>query len=145
MLLPAANIEPRHQRAELRLGECVHRAVARAQAVQAEACGLLPEPAMNPILLKPSGSMDAQLVLNGQAQGHYAAHEYYRAFDRLWSVVADALDGWRTRCDVLVLEGAGSPVELNLMDRDLVNLRPIRHLDGQWVLVGDINRGGIYA
>jgi len=60
-------------------------------------------------------------------------------------VVAGVLDGWRERCDVLLLEGAGSPVELNLMDRDLVNLRPIRHLDGRWVLVGDIDRGGIYA
>jgi adenosylcobyric acid synthase len=119
--------------------------IARAQAIQAEACGLAPEPAMNPILLKPSGGLGSQLVLNGQAQGHYAALEYYRDFDRLWRLVADALDGWRTRCDVLVLEGAGSPVELNLMDRDLVNLRPIRHLDGRWVLVGDIDRGGIYA
>ena len=119
--------------------------IARAQAVQAEACGLAPEPAMNPILLKPSGGMGAQLVLNGQAQGHYAALDYYKHFDRLWGVVAGALDGWRTRCEVLVLEGAGSPVELNLMDRDLVNLRPIRHLDGRWVLVGDIDRGGIYA
>lgn len=119
--------------------------IARVQAVQAEACGLPPETAMNPILLKPSGSLGAQLVLNGQAQGHFAALDYYRDFDRLWRVVTDALDSWRTRCDVLVLEGAGSPVELNLMDRDLVNLRPVRYLDGRWVLVGDIDRGGIYA
>jgi adenosylcobyric acid synthase len=119
--------------------------MARAQAVQAEACGLSPEPAMNPILLKPTGGLGAQLVLNGRVQGHCAAMEYYRDFDRLWRLVADALDGWRTRCDVLVLEGAGSPVELNLMGRDLVNLRPIRHLRGRWILVGDIDRGGIYA
>jgi adenosylcobyric acid synthase len=55
------------------------------------------------------------------------------------------LESWRPRCDVLVLEGAGSPVELNLMERDLVNLRPVRYLDGRWVMVGDIDRGGIYA
>jgi cobyric acid synthase len=85
--------------------------IARAQAVQAEACGLPPEPAMNPILLKPSGRLGSQLVLNGRAQGHLAAIEYYRDFDRLWSLVAGVLDGWRTRCDVLVMEGAGSPVE----------------------------------
>jgi adenosylcobyric acid synthase len=119
--------------------------MARAQAVQAEACGLRPVADMNPILLKPSGGQGAQLVLRGQAQGHFAALEYYQKFERLWQVVAETLDGWRDRCDVLVMEGAGSPVELNLMDRDLVNLRPIRHLDGRWVLVGDIDRGGIYA
>lgn len=119
--------------------------IARAQAIQAEACGRVPEPAMNPILLKPSGSLGCQLVLNGQAQGHFAALDYYRDFDRLWRLVARVLDGWQTRCDVLLLEGAGSPVELNLMDRDLVNLRPIRHLDGRWLLVADIDRGGVYA
>ncbi|MBI5383016.1 MAG: cobyric acid synthase [Opitutae bacterium] len=119
--------------------------MARSQAVQAEACGLLPTAEMNPILLKPSGGVGAQLVLRGRAQGHQAARDYYRDFDRLWRVVADTLDGWRTRCDVLLLEGAGSPVELNLMARDLVNLRPVRHLDGRWLLVGDIDRGGIYA
>jgi adenosylcobyric acid synthase len=119
--------------------------IARAQAVQAEACGLRPVVEMNPILLKPSGGVGAQLVLCGQAQGHFAALDYYRDLERLWGMVAGVLDGWRERCDVLVLEGAGSPVELNLMDRDLVNLRPIRYLDGRWVLVGDIDRGGIFA
>ncbi len=119
--------------------------IARSQAVQAEACGLEPTPEMNPILLKPTSISGSQLVLHGKAQGHFAAMEYYRNFDRLWREVTDVLDGWRDRCDVLVLEGAGSPVELNLLDRDLVNLRPIRHLDGRWVLVGDIDRGGIYA
>ncbi len=119
--------------------------MARAQAVQAEACGLRAVAEMNPILLKPGGAAGAQLVLRGEAQGHFAALEYRRDFDRLWRVVADTLDGWRDRCDVLVLEGAGSPVELNLMERDLVNLRPIRHLDGRWVLVGDIDRGGVFA
>ena len=119
--------------------------MARAQAVQAEACGRRPVVEMNPILLKPSGGVGAQLVLCGRAQGHLAALDYYRDLERLWGVVAGVLDGWRERCDVLVLEGAGSPVELNLMDRDLVNLRPVRYLDGRWVLVGDIDRGGIFA
>lgn len=119
--------------------------IGRAQAVQAEACGLRPVAEMNPILLKPSGLHGSQLILCGVAQGHFAALEYYRDIERLWGVVAGVLDGWRSKCDVLMLEGAGSPVELNLMDRDLVNLRPIRHLDGRWLLVGDIDRGGIYA
>ena len=119
--------------------------IARAQAVQAEACGLRPVVEMNPILLKPTGAAGSQLVVLGQAQGHFTALEYYRDIEKLWSIVAATLDGWRNQCDVLVLEGAGSPVELNLMDRDLVNLRPLRHLDGRWLLVGDIDRGGIYA
>jgi adenosylcobyric acid synthase len=119
--------------------------IGRAQAVQAEACGLRPVAEMNPILLKPSGAQGSQLILCGEAQGHFAALDYYRDIERLWGVVASVLDGWRDRCDVLVLEGAGSPVELNLMSRDLVNLRPVRYLDGRWLLVGDIDRGGIYA
>ncbi len=119
--------------------------IARAQAVQAEAAGITPCSEMNPILLKPSGSLGSQLVLLGKAQGHCPPAEYYRRFDELWALVRDTLEGWRSRCDALVIEGAGSPVELNLMARDLVNLRPITHLDARWVLVGDIDRGGIYA
>jgi adenosylcobyric acid synthase len=119
--------------------------MARAQAVQAEASGLEPCVEMNPILLKPSGAMGSQLIVLGQAREHQAGRDYYRDFERNWQVVRETLDGWRSRCDVLLMEGAGSPVELNLMERDLVNLRPIRHLDGRWVLVGDIDRGGIYA
>lgn len=119
--------------------------MARAQAVQAEACGLEPCVEMNPILLKPSGRMGSQVIVLGEARRHADGRDYYRDFERHWQVVRETLDGWKSRCDVLVMEGAGSPVELNLMDRDLVNLRPVRHLDGRWLLVGDIDRGGIYA
>jgi len=119
--------------------------ISRAQAVQAEACGLRAVVEMNPILLKPSGGVGAQLVLRGHAQGHVTARDYFTHNEKLWAVVADCLDHWRSRCEVLVLEGAGSPVELNLMARDLVNLRPLRHLGAGWLLVGDIDRGGIYA
>lgn len=119
--------------------------MARAQAVQAEACGLTPCVEMNPILLKPSGGNTAQLIVLGRAQVHLEGRTYFSRHDELWNTVAATLDRWKAWCDVLVMEGAGSPVELNLMSRDLVNLRPIRHLDGRWVLVGDIDRGGIYA
>lgn len=119
--------------------------IGRAQAAQAEACGLRPIAEMNPILLKPSGNSTSQLVVLGKAGEHIAAADYYQHIDRLWEMVAATLEGWRDRCDVLVLEGAGSPVELNLMHRDLVNLRPIVHLQGRWLLVGDIERGGIFA
>lgn len=119
--------------------------IGRAQAVQAEACGLIPTVQMNPILLKPTGGQGSQVIVLGRSQGHCAAADYYRRFEALWQVVAGVLDGWRNDCDVLLLEGAGSPVELNLLGRDLVNLRPCHYLDGRWVFVGDIDRGGIYA
>jgi len=119
--------------------------IGRAQAVQAEACGLTPTVQMNPILLKPSGAQGSQVIVLGQSRGHCAAVDYYRHFDELWQTVREVLDGWRERCDVLLMEGAGSPVELNLLHRDLVNLRPCHYLDGRWVFVGDIDRGGIFA
>jgi adenosylcobyric acid synthase len=119
--------------------------IGRAQAVQAEACGLTPTVEMNPILLKPSGAHGSQVIVLGQSRGHCPAAEYYRRFDELWQTVTEVLDGWHERCDVLLMEGAGSPAELNLLQRDLVNLRPCHYLDGRWVFVGDIDRGGIFA
>lgn len=119
--------------------------IGRAQAVQAIACGMRPIVEMNPILLKPSGNGTSQLVLLGEARQHIAAIDYYQHIETLWETVRDALEYWRDRCDVLLLEGAGSPVELNLMQRDLVNLRPIIHLQGRWILVGDIEKGGVFA
>jgi adenosylcobyric acid synthase len=119
--------------------------IGRAQAVQAEACGLTPVVQMNPILLKPSGTQGSQLILLGKPQRHLLASEYYQSVDELWLVVRDTLEYWRDRCDVLILEGAGSPVELNLMGRDIVNLRPVHYLNGRSVLVADIERGGVFA
>ena len=119
--------------------------IGRAQAVQAEACGLTPVVQMNPILLKPAGTQGSQLILLGKPQRHLLASEYYNLIDELWLIVRDTLDYWRDRCDVLVLEGAGSPVELNLMRRDLVNLRPVHYLNGRSLLVADIERGGVFA
>lgn len=118
--------------------------IGRAQAVQAAACGLRPIAEHNPVLLKPTGGL-SQLVLLGQPGEHIRAREYYQHIDRVWEIVRTTLDGWRSRCDVLLLEGAGSPVELNLMHRDIVNLKPLLYLDGRWLLVGDIERGGIFA
>ncbi|WP_017662082.1 cobyric acid synthase [Baaleninema simplex] len=119
--------------------------IGRAQAVQAAACGVRPIAQHNPVLLKPSGNGTSQLVLLGEPQQHLQAKDYYQHIDRIWQVVAQTLDDWRDRCDVLLLEGAGSPVELNLMHRDIVNLRPIQYLNGRWLLVGDIERGGVFA
>ena len=119
--------------------------IGRAQAVQAIACGMRPISEMNPILLKPSGKGTSQLVILGEAGQHIAAIDYYQHIETLWLTVRDCLEYWRDRCDVLLLEGAGSPVELNLMQRDLVNLRPIVYLQGRWILVGDIEKGGVFA
>jgi len=104
--------------------------IGRAQAAQAEASGLTPIVEMNPILLKPSGGLGSQLVLLGRAQKHVVAAEYYNLVEELWPTVRETLEYWKHRCDVLILEGAGSPVELNLMSRDIVNLRTINYLDG---------------
>src|SRR6266446_4354944 len=119
--------------------------IGRAQAAQAEACGLVPVAQMNPILLKPSGELGSQLVVLGKATEHVHAAEYYGLIEKLWPIVCETLEYWETRCDVLVLEGAGSPVELNLMGRYIVNLRPIRKLNGKGLLVADIERGGVFA
>jgi adenosylcobyric acid synthase len=119
--------------------------IGRAQATQAEACGLEPTVEMNPILLKPSGQLGSQLVVLGRATEHVKSAEYYQLIEKLWPVVCQTLEFWKKRCDVLVLEGAGSPVELNLMSRDIVNLRPIHHLHGKWLLAADIERGGVFA
>jgi adenosylcobyric acid synthase len=119
--------------------------IGRAQAAQAEACGLQPVVEMNPILLKPSGRLGSQLVLLGRATDHVKSAEYYTRIETLWPLVCEILEYWKKRCDVLILEGAGSPVELNLMSRDIVNLRPLRYLEGRWLLVADIERGGVFA
>jgi adenosylcobyric acid synthase len=119
--------------------------IGRAQSAQAEACGLVPVVEMNPILLKPSGELGSQLVVLGKAVRHVQAAEYYKLIGTLWPIICQVLEYWKTRCDVLILEGAGSPVELNLMSRDIVNLRPIHELNGKWLLVADIERGGVFA
>ena len=119
--------------------------IGRAQAAQAEACGLRPIAEMNPVLLKPSGDTTSQIVLKGVPGPHVKAGNYYEGIQILWKEVREVLDWWKSQCDVLLLEGAGSPVELNLMERDIVNLRPIEYLDGKWLLVCDIERGGVFA
>jgi adenosylcobyric acid synthase len=118
--------------------------IGRAQAAQAEAAGIEPHVDMNPILLKPMGGV-SQVVLEGAPIGLMSAREYYAAKDRIWPRVADAYDRLARRHDRIVLEGAGSPVEINLAEHDLTNLRMARHADAAVVLVADIERGGVFA
>ncbi|ADE55041.1 cobyric acid synthase [Coraliomargarita akajimensis] len=119
--------------------------IGRAQAAQAEAAGLRPIAEMNPVLLKPCGDSTSQVVFRGVPGPHVEAGKYYETIGNLWEKVAEVLDWWNSRCDVLLMEGAGSPVELNLMQRDLANLLPVAYTKGRWLLCCDIERGGVFA
>ena len=119
--------------------------IGRAQVVQAEACGLEPETDMNPILLKPNSAMGSQVVLDGKVWGTLSAGEYYEKFDFLLERVLGAYHRLAASYEYIVIEGAGSVAELNLKDRDLVNLGLARRLEAPGLLVADIDRGGVFA
>jgi adenosylcobyric acid synthase len=119
--------------------------IGRAQAVQAMAAGVDPETAMNPILLKPTGERTSQVVVHGEPVGHLDARAYQERKPALVGIVLDALADLRARFDVVVAEGAGNPAEINLLAHDIVNL-PVAAAAGLPVLVvGDIDRGGVFA
>ncbi len=120
--------------------------IAYAQALQAWAAGIPPAVEMNPILLKPQGNLTSQVILNGVAVGTYKAGEYYeRWFEPGWQAVTAALAHLQRHYDWIICEGAGSPAEVNLKHRDLVNMRVARHLGSPTWLVADIDRGGALA
>jgi adenosylcobyric acid synthase len=118
--------------------------IGRAQVAQAEACGLEPEPVMNPILLKPSGGM-TQVVVNGRVWKTLSARGYYQYADELRGHVRAAYQDLASRFDVVIIEGAGSVSELNLRDVDLANLPLATGVQAPWLLVADIERGGVFA
>jgi adenosylcobyric acid synthase len=119
--------------------------IGRAQYAQAIAAGVEPSVDMNPILLKPQVGT-SQLIVRGKLEGTRSAREYFGpAAPDLWPVVTDALDRLRAQYDVVVVEGAGSPAEINLRERDLVNMRVARHAQAHVLLVADIDRGGAFA
>ena len=119
--------------------------IGRAQVAQAEACGLDPEPAMNPILLKPNGNGTSQVVVNGRMWKTLSAREYYQHTGELRDRVVEAYEDLSSRFDVIVIEGAGSVSELNLRDHDIVNLWLVTRLRVPWMLVADIERGGVFG
>ncbi|GAC1401415.1 MAG: cobyric acid synthase [Ktedonobacteraceae bacterium] len=119
--------------------------IGRAQAVQAEAAGVEPTVDMNPILLKPEGNSRSQVIVMGRPLATLEAVEYYRNRSSLLGIVEQALERLRAAYDLIIIEGAGSPVELNLTNRDLVNMQIARLTDAPVLLVGDIDRGGIFA
>ncbi|WP_031552477.1 cobyric acid synthase [Oribacterium sp. FC2011] len=119
--------------------------MGRAQVVQAEAAGVKPSVLMNPILLKPTTDVGSQVIINGKVSSNMTAREYYRHKKVLIPVVKEAYEKLASEYDIIVIEGAGSPAEVNLRDDDIVNMGMAELADAPVLLVGDIDRGGVFA
>ncbi len=120
--------------------------IGRAQALQAEAAGIAASVHMNPILIKPSGESSSQIVVRGKIWDSVTAADYHqRRVEELMPVVRESYEELARRHDILILEGAGSPVEINLKQHDIVNMRMAEMADAACLLVGDIDRGGVFA
>lgn len=119
--------------------------IGRAQAVQAQACGLAPHVDMNPILLKPESDRCSQVIVLGNVLGKRTASAYFDERNELFQVIRESYGRLAAQYDVMVIEGAGSAAEVNLRSRDLVNWPVVKFADAQVLLVADIDRGGVFA
>ena len=119
--------------------------IAIAQAVQAKACGIEPNELMNPILLKPKGNSVSQLVVLGEAVKDVSALEYYKEVEWLKEIVKKAYEELKSEYDIIVIEGAGGIAEINLYDRDIANIGIARIAKPPILIVGDIDRGGVFS
>lgn len=120
--------------------------IGRAQALQAEAAGIAASVHMNPILIKPSGDNSSQVVVRGKIWGRVTAADYHlRRVEELLPVIRESYEMLASQCDVIILEGAGSPAEINLKRHDIANMRMAEMADASCLLVGDIDRGGVFA
>ncbi|MCI9668495.1 MAG: cobyric acid synthase, partial [Oscillospiraceae bacterium] len=119
--------------------------IGRAQAVQAQAAGIEPDVRMNPVLLKPSSDTGSQVIVNGEVFGNYSAREFYAMKQSLRPKIKAAYDSLAAQYDIIVLEGAGSPAEINLKQDDLVNMGMASMAKAPVLLCGDIDRGGVFA
>ncbi len=119
--------------------------MGRAQVVQAEAAGIEPSVWMNPILLKPTNDTSSQVIVNGEVMENMGAKEYYKHKRELVKEVKAAYDRLDAEYDIIVLEGAGSPAEINLKEQDIVNMYMAKLVKAPVLLVGDIDRGGVFA
>ncbi|MCM1122491.1 MAG: cobyric acid synthase [Eubacterium sp.] len=119
--------------------------MGRAQAMQAEAAGMLPSVSMNPILLKPTDHIGSQVIVGGQVIGNMSAREYFSYKKELIPDIKKAFCTLAESADIIVIEGAGSPAEINLRENDIVNMGMADMVDAPVLLVGDIDRGGVFA
>lgn len=119
--------------------------IGRAQAFQAEAARVEPTTDMNPILLKATGEAACQVIVNGRVHSSMQAREYYGFKDVAWKAVTEAYERLSKKHELIVIEGAGSPAEINLSDAEVVNMRVARHAKAPVILVGDIDKGGVFA
>jgi adenosylcobyric acid synthase len=120
--------------------------IGRAQALQAEAAGVPPSVHMNPILIKPSGDNSSQVVVHGKIWGRVTAVDYHqRRVEELLPFVRESYETLASQYEVIILEGAGSPAEINLKQHDIANMRMAEMADAPCLLVGDIDRGGVFA
>ena len=119
--------------------------MGRAQVVQAEAAGIAPDVRMNPILLKPTTDVGSQVIVRGVVQGNMTAMEYYQRKQEYIPAIMEAYNSLAAEYDIIVIEGAGSPAEINLKQEDIVNMGLAKLVDAPVLLVGDIDRGGVFA
>jgi adenosylcobyric acid synthase len=119
--------------------------IGRAQALQAQAARLEPTVEMNPILLKAQGESGCQVVIHGKVHKSMRAREYYAFRDYAWEAAKAAFDALSKKHEIIIIEGAGSPAEINLMDVDIVNMSVARYAKAPVLLVGDIDKGGVFA
>lgn len=119
--------------------------MGRAQVMQAEAAGIAPHVYMNPILLKPTNDMGSQVIVNGEVLGNMSARDYFAFKKKLVPDILKAYGSLASEYDIIVLEGAGSPAEINLKQDDLVNMGMARMAKAPVLLAGDIDRGGVFA
>ena len=119
--------------------------MGRAQVMQAEAAGVKPSVYMNPILLKPTDDCGSQVIVNGKVVGNMRAREYFQYKTKLIPDILHAVEKLEEEADIIVIEGAGSPAEINLKQNDIVNMGMAKLVDAPVLLVGDIDRGGVFA
>lgn len=121
------------------------REMGRAQVLQAYAAKMEPQVYMNPILLKPTSDKKSQVILNGKVYGNYTAMEYHNLKTKFKELLKDQFEKLENEFDIVVMEGAGSPAEINLRDKDIVNMGMAELVDAPVILVGDIDKGGVFA
>ena len=119
--------------------------MGRAQVMQAEAAGIEPRVCMNPVLLKPTDNVGSQVIVNGEVLGNMNASEYFSFKKKLVPEIMSAFETLSKDTDIIVIEGAGSPAEINLKENDIVNMGMAELADSNVLLVGDIDRGGVFA